>query len=66
MAKNQPVLIDIGQGLSISVGLPTIAYWKTINRPKKARPGTLGFNTDTNSLEYNDGENWLKAPMDTV
>lgn len=64
MAKNQPILIDIGQGLSLSIGLPTIATWKTSERPKNPRRGTLGFNTDTKSLEYHDGSDWLVAPME--
>lgn len=64
MAKNQPILIDIGQGLSLSIGLPTIATWTTSERPKNPRRGTLGFNIDTKSLEYNDGSDWLVAQMD--
>ena len=63
MAKNSPLLVDIGQGLSIMVGLPTIAYWDTIGRPKNAKKGTFGFNNQTNSLEFWDGENWLSAQM---
>ena len=63
MSKNSPLLIEIGQGLSIMVGLPTIASWDTASRPKYAKPGTLGFNTQTNSLEYWDGTDWLTAPL---
>ena len=63
MAKNAPLLIDIGQGLSLMIGLPTIASWDTAGRPKKARRGTFGFNFQTNNLEYWDGTIWLAAPM---
>ena len=63
MAKNQPLLIDIGQGLSLMIGLPTIASWQTKNRPKHAKRGTFGFNLDTKSLEYNDGTDWYSAKM---
>ena len=63
MPKNTPLLVDIGQGLSIMLGLPTISSWDTAGRPKKARRGTFGFNSQTNSLEYWNGTVWLAAPM---
>jgi len=63
MSKNSPLLIDIGQGLSIMVGLPTIATWDSAGRPKKARAGTFGFNFQTNNLEYWDGTTWLAVSM---
>jgi len=63
MQKNSPLLIEIGQGLSLMVGLPTLTTWETRERPKRAKQGTLGFNTQTSSLEYYDGEAWLTAGM---
>ena len=63
MAKSSPLLIDLGQGLSIMVGLPTVPSWNTAGRPKNAKKGTLGFNFQTNSLEYWDGKNWFAAVM---
>ena len=63
MPKNTQLLVDIGQGLSLAVGLPTIASWKTSTRPKNAKRGTFGYNTDTNSLEYWDGEIWFRSRM---
>lgn len=63
MAKNQPLLIDIGQGLSLMIGLPTIASWKTKDRPNTPKRGIFGFNTDTKSLEYFDGKDWYSAKM---
>ena len=63
MPINSPLFIEIGQGLSLMLGLPTIASWTNIKRPKKAKRGTLGFNTDTNSLEYWDGQSWFAAPL---
>ena len=63
MPKNNPFLIDIGQGLSIRIGLPTISSWKTRERPKKAKQGTIGFNFQTSNLEYWNGSNWFAAPM---
>ena len=54
MAVSQQLLIDIGEGLSLMIGLPTIASWKNKNRPKRAKPGTIGFNAQTNnSTEIN-------------
>lgn len=64
MAKNSQVLVDIGQGLSIMVGLPTISTWKSGERPKEAKKGTFGFNVQTRKLEYWDGKAWLAASMD--
>ncbi len=63
MPKNSNLLVDIGQGLSLMVGLPTISSWDRKNRPKNPKQGTFGFNTETNSLEYWDGSNWLAAAM---
>lgn len=64
MIKNQPVLIDIGQGLSLAIGLSAISNWTTAERPNTPKRGTFGFNSDTNSLEYSDGVNWYEARMD--
>lgn len=59
--RNKPLFVEIGQGLSLMIGLPTISSWKTKNRPKKPLAGTVGFNIETTSLEYWDGENWYSA-----
>jgi hypothetical protein len=63
MAKNSALLLDIGQGLSIMVGLPRIASWDTNTRPKNPKTGTFGFNSYTKSLEYWDGNSWFSAAM---
>jgi hypothetical protein len=63
MAKNSPVLINIGQGMSIMAGLPTISFWDELQRPKNPKPGTIGFNTSTRSLEYWNGTNWFSAQL---
>lgn len=63
MAKNSQLLVDLGQGLSLAIGLPTIAVWTTVTRPKNARRGTFGFNQDTSSLEYWNGRAWFRAQM---
>ena len=63
MSKTSQLLIDIGQGLSMMIGLPTISSWNTAGRPKKARTGAIGFNFQTNNLEYWDGTDWFAAPM---
>ncbi len=64
MDKNSQILVDIGQGLSIVAGLLTISSWNTAGRPKNAKRGTFGFNSQTSSLEYWDGTDWLAAPME--
>lgn len=64
MPKSQTLFIDIGKGLSLMIGLPTISRWETTKRPKKPKLGTFGFNTETNNLEYYDGKNWYSAKMD--
>ena len=63
MAKNTQLLVDIGQGLSLMIGLPRIATWETGNRPQKPRQGTIGFNSKTKSLEFYDGNYWFEANM---
>ena len=63
MPPNQPPLIEIGPGLSLMIGLPTLATWKKTTRPAKPKRGTFGFNTDTSSLEYYDGADWYGAAM---
>jgi len=66
MAKDSPLFIDIGQGLSLPVGQPTISCWNTGGRPKKPVKGTIGFNTQTNSLEFWNGTSWYTAPLTTL
>lgn len=63
MAKNSPFFINIGPGLSMMIGLPKIVSWNTAGRPKKAKKGTFGFNSQTSNLEYWDGTAWFAAPM---
>jgi hypothetical protein len=63
MSRKSPLFLDVGQGLSIMVGMPTITYWTTSSRPKKPSKGTFGFNSDTNSLEIWSGSAWLSASL---
>jgi hypothetical protein len=63
MAKNTQLLVDLGQGLSMMIGLPRIAVWDTSSRPKKPKQGMIGYNSKTNSLEYFNGSNWYEAGM---
>lgn len=63
MAKKSQVLVDIGQGLTIALGLPTVASWTTNTRPQDAKRGTFGFNNDTMSLEYWTGTDWYRVQM---
>lgn len=66
MAKNSQILLDIGQGLTLAIGLPTLATWDKKSRPKDAKRGTFGFNAETSCLEYFDGEDWFQAQMKSV
>jgi len=61
--KDARVLFDVGQGISIMLGLPKIPSWNITDRPKDASQGTFGFNSQTNKLEYCDGTSWFAAPM---
>ena len=63
MTKNSQLLVDIGKGLSLAIGLPTIGSWKTSTRPVNAKRGTFGFNTETSSLEYWNGSDWFRVQM---
>ena len=58
--------MDIGQDLSLMLGLPTVSSWTTNERPKNAKRGTFGYNSDTYSLEYYNGDYWFTAPMSRV
>lgn len=64
--KNNSLLVEIGEGLSVMIGLPRISSWRTRTRPKKAKRGTFGFNSQTNSLEYYNGSDWFTALMSKV
>jgi len=66
MVTNTLLSMDIGQGLSIMLGLPKINYWNTSSRPKEAKKGTVGYNSQTNSLEYFNGSYWLAAQMSKI
>jgi hypothetical protein len=66
MPKGSQLLIELGEGLSLMVGLPRIATWKTPSRPKKPRRGMVGFNSQTKSLEYFNGSDWFAASMGKV
>ena len=63
MPRSKPLFIELGDGISLKIGLPTISSWNTRSRPKKPKAGTLGFNQKTNSLEYWDGKSWFAASM---
>jgi hypothetical protein len=63
MPRSTPFTFEIGEGLSIMLGLPTIPSWNIRSRPKKPKVGTFGFNQKTNSLEYWDGKSWFAASM---
>jgi len=63
MSKRSPLLIDIGEGLSLMLGLPTIITWDKKNRPTNPKIGTFGFNSESGNLEYWDGSSWYEANM---
>lgn len=61
--QGHPILLDIGQGLSLMLGLPTIPIWNEERKPVTPKRGTLGFNTSSQKLEYWDGSSWYEASM---
>lgn len=63
MPRINPLFLELGDGISIKLGLPTIPSWNTKNRPKKPKSGTFGYNMQTSNLEYWDGKNWFAASM---
>ena len=65
MPSNQRLFLDIGQGLSMVIGVPQFASWKSTERPSKPKTGTFGFNKQTNNLEIWNGTDWLAAPMNS-
>jgi len=66
MPNKRPFYVEIGQDFSLRIGLPTITIWNNSTRPKNVKEGTLGFNLQTNSLEYWNGVHWLEAQMATT
>jgi len=67
MAGNKSsIVIDMGQGFSLVLGTPTVNLWTTKERPKKAKQGSFGFNSETNNLECFDGKNWLAASFEKI
>ena len=64
LSKNSNAFVGIGSGLSVMVGLPRIATWNSSGRPINPKVGTVGFNIETNCLEFWDGKNWFFAPME--
>jgi len=63
MPSNQKLLIEIGQGLSLVIGDARLVAWTTNQRPKNPKTGTIGLNSQTDSLEIWNGESWLGAPL---
>jgi len=69
MARNFSVFsrtITAGQGASALLGLERIPSWNAAGRPKKAREGIFGFNSQTKNLEYWNGSVWLKLRMKKI
>ena len=54
---------DVTGILAKNIKIPS---WNTPGRPKKSKPGTVGFNLQTNSLEFWNGSFWLKLPMKKI
>ncbi len=61
--RHQPTYVEIGKGVSVLVGLPTIASWISNTRPQSPKTGTLGYNPETNSLEFWDGASWYTVQL---
>lgn len=66
LSKNASTYLEIGSGLSVLIGLPRIPTWNTAGRPKNPKAGTIGFNSQTQSLEFWEGNFWTAMPMDQI
>ena len=65
MSLNRSSLfVNLGQDLSMMIGIPTIPVWDSMKRPERPKRGTLGFNMKTRNLEYWDGSDWYVAQME--
>jgi hypothetical protein len=64
--SNSALSMNIGSGMSMIIGLPKLSSWNTRGRPKKAKGGTIGFNWQTESLEYFNGTYWLSSKMQKI
>jgi hypothetical protein len=56
----------LNEASSTTFSQQIIPSWNTAGRPKNAKVGTLGFNFQTKSLEYWNGNEWLKLPMKKI
>ena len=61
--KAYPLLINVGKDLYKMVGSPRVSSWQSKDRPENPSRGMLGFNTQTNELEYFDGNSWYATNM---
>ena len=50
----------------MAFGQRRIPSWNTSGRPKNPKVGTLGFNMETDNLEFWNGSLWLKLPMEKI
>jgi hypothetical protein len=53
-------------GGGIAFNQYVVPSWNLVGRPKKARIGTVGFNLETNCLEFWSGIRWYVLPMKKV
>lgn len=56
--SNDRLIVDSIGGLCIQAGVSRIATWNEGGKPITPLRGTIGFNTNNNSLQIYDGENW--------
>jgi hypothetical protein len=67
---NRPVGLGIGHPAKASLSpMPyyqQIPTWNNAGRPKKPKVGVIGFNLETNSLDYWTGTTWMKLPMEKI
>jgi len=56
----------LGEPKIQTVNQESIPTWNTAGRPQNARKGTIGFNFQTNNLEFWNGTAWLTLRMEKV
>lgn len=62
-AHSRPLILDSLNGLCLQIGAPTLPIWDTAGRPSSSRAGTIGFNSQTSTLEVWTGSVWKSVLM---
>jgi hypothetical protein len=66
--RDSPIIFNnvANRETNIKNNQKTIPSWNTLGRPKNIKPGTIGYNFETDNLEVWDGNVWLTLSMKKI